>query len=99
MDGPAARQWMLLLDCQDKPFRQDGDHTVSGQRGETGIRRDTEITVIHEHVLIAYVIAQLELDEGIALVEGNVKARHIRGSGQDQEPDIAKGFIGQFPDF
>ena len=50
-------------------------------------------------MLIAYVIAQLELDEGIALVEGNVKARHIRGSGQDQEPDIAKGFIGQFPDF
>ena len=37
--------------------------------------------------------------EGVIFLEGNVKARHIRGSGQDQEPDIAKGFIGQFPDF
>lgn len=69
-----------------------------GHVGETGIRRDTEITVIHEYyVLIAYVITSWSLDEGIALVEGNVKARHIRGRTDQELRHCQCGFIGTVP--
>ena len=72
-----------------------GDDAVARQGSVAVIGGKAKVAVIHKQVLGADIVAQLQLDIGIALVKGNIKLRHIGGGCQHQELDIAKGFVGQ----